>query len=75
MATIELEPDDIDEAAWRLVWVDRNEVVGRVLPDRRGRYRVAPEGPHWGPMKSFGGPGFASRDAALADVRLYFRRR
>jgi len=74
MAEIELKPDDAEGGGWALIWVDRNEVVGRVLQDQRG-FEIAPEGPHWGPMKSFGGRRFDSRDAALADVRLYFRRR
>jgi len=74
MAKIDIQPDHVDRGTWWLIWVERGEVVGRVLQDRNGRCQIAPQGPHWSPMKSFGGQ-FEGLDSALAEVSLYFKQR
>jgi hypothetical protein len=75
VAQIELRPDNVITGTWWLVWVDRDEVVGRILQDAGGKCQIAPQGPHWSPMKSFGGKSYDTRSAALAEVTLYFRER
>jgi hypothetical protein len=75
VAQIELRPDNVITGTWWLVWVDRDEVVGRILQDGGGKCQIAPQGPHWSPMKSFGGKSYDTRSAALAEVTLYFRER
>ncbi|MGA2292632.1 hypothetical protein [Bradyrhizobium sp.] len=75
MARIKLQPDNLDIGVWWLRWVDHDEIIGRILEDDEGRCRIAPQGPRWSPMKSFAGRLFRTRAAALAEVKLYFRRR
>jgi hypothetical protein len=75
MATIQLEPDSERPSILRMKWVERGEIIGRIVPVESGRCRIAPEGPHWSPMKSFAGFTFETSEAALAEVELYFRGR
>ena len=75
MARIEFQPDNMNSSIWWLTWVETGEVVGRILQDGNGRCQISPQGPHWSPMKSFGGKSFETKDAALAEVELYFRGR
>ncbi len=75
MATIQLDPDNADDRTWWMKWVERNEIIGRIVLDEDGRWRIAPEGSHWSPMKSFAGFSSDNREAALAEVQLYFRGR
>lgn len=56
-------------------WVERDEIIGRIVRDWSGRCLIAPEGPYWSPMKSFAGFSFDSPEKALAEVELYFRGR
>ena len=74
VAQIELRPDTIGTSTWWLNWVERNEVVGRVDQDLRGRCTVVPVGSHWSPMKRLG-RSFDSPEAALREVQLYFEHR
>jgi hypothetical protein len=75
MASIELRPDNVSSDVWWLRWVEADEIVGRILQDSHGRCQIQPRGPRWSPMKSFGGRSFDSREAALAEVIMYFRGR
>lgn len=75
MASIELQPDNVSSNVWWLKWVEADEVVGSISQDSNGRCQIQPQGPHWSPMKSFGGKSFTSREAALAEVAMYFRER
>ena len=75
MATIQLDPDNVDAAVWWMKWVERDEIIGRVIQHRNGHCQIAPSGPHWSPMKSFAGFSFDSPDRALAEVEVYFRGR
>ena len=72
MATIQLEPDHADNKTWWMKWLERNEIIGRIVLGEDGRWRIAPEGSHWSPMKSFAGFSSDNREAALAEVQLYF---
>jgi hypothetical protein len=74
LAHIEMRADPVDTHVWRLVWVERNEVIGRVDQDNSGAAKVTPQGPHWSPMKSVG-QSFASPESALREIQLYFERR
>jgi len=74
MARIELRPDNVSHGTWWLWWVEKGEVIGRILQAPSGRCQIAPQGPHWSPMKSFG-KAFDSPAAALAEVTQYFRQR
>ena len=51
------------------------EETRRIIQDSSGRCHIAPLGPQWSPMKSFGGLSFDSCEGALAEVQLYFRDR
>ena len=75
MALIDLQPDNISNSVWWLKWVEADEIVGRILQDGSGCCYIEPHGPHWSPMKSFGGRPFGTREAALAEVARYFDRR
>ncbi len=75
MATIELIPDNIDAHAWWMKWVEKDEIIGRIVDEGNGRCRIAPSGPHWSPMKSFAGFYFANPKMALSEVSSYFRGR
>lgn len=72
MATIELRPHNEHASIWYLVWSERNELIGRVTQGEDDRYRIAPEGPHWGPMKSFAAKSYENPDGARCEVQLYF---
>ena len=72
MARIELVPDHVLGSLWWLKWVETDEIIGRLRQDLRGRCLIAPQGPHWSPMKSFAGRRFETKAEALAEVRLYF---
>jgi hypothetical protein len=74
MATIQLDPDNIDASLWWMKWVERDEIIGRIIRHRNGCCQIAPSGPHWSPMKSFG-TLFDSPETALVEVELYFRGR
>ena len=75
MATIRLVPDNIDARIWWLSWVEKGELIGRIVQDSSGRCQIAPSGPYWSPMKSFAGFPFDNPEKALAEVQLYFRGR
>ena len=75
MAIIKVDPDNVLAGIWWMKWVEREEIVGRIVQDSMGRWQITPQGPQWSPMKSFGGLSFESRDAALIEVQLYFRGR
>jgi hypothetical protein len=75
MATIQLRPDNIEAGIWWMKWVERDEIIGRIVQHRNGRCQIAPSGPHWSPMKSFAASLFESPEKAVAEVELYFRRR
>jgi hypothetical protein len=75
MATIQLDHDNIDVAIWWMRWMERDEVIGRIVRHRNGTCQIAPSGPHWSPMKSFAAFFFDSPEEALAEVELYFRGR
>jgi hypothetical protein len=75
MATIVLIPDNVLAHNWLIRWVERNEVIGRIVQDNNGRCQISPLGPHWSPMKSFAAFSFSNLDEALAEVKLYFRDR
>jgi hypothetical protein len=47
-------------------WLERNEIIGRIVQDSNGLCQIAPNGPHWSPMKSFAGFYFDSSETALA---------
>lgn len=72
MATIELRPHNEKMSTWYLVWGERNELIGRVERGEDDRYRISPQGPHWGPMKSFASQSFAQAEAARLEVQMYF---
>ncbi len=72
---IQLNPDNVDTGIWWMRWVEKDEIVGRIIRDRRGRCQIAPQGPHWSPMKSFAGFSFDCPEKAVAEVELYFRGR
>jgi hypothetical protein len=72
MATIQLRPDNIDAGIWWMKWVERDEIIGRIVQHRNGHCQIAPSGPHWSPMKSFAAFFFDSPEKALAEVELYF---
>lgn len=71
MATIELKPDNIVSGIWWLRWVERDEIIGKVVKSL-GRWEMVPQGPHWSPMKSLAGQFFDSPELAADEVRLYF---
>jgi hypothetical protein len=75
MATIQIHPDNLDDAVWWMKWVERDEIIGRIIRHRNGCCRIAPSGPHWSPMKSFAAFVFDSPEKALAEVELYFQGR
>jgi hypothetical protein len=75
MATIQIHPDNIDDAVWWMKWVERDEIIGRIIRHRNGCCQIAPSGPHWSPMKSFAAFAFDSPEKALAEVKLYFQGR
>jgi hypothetical protein len=75
MATIQIHPDNIDDAVWWMNWVERDEIIGRIIRHRNGCCQIAPSGPHWSPMKSFAAFVFDSPEKALAEVELYFQGR
>ena len=75
MASIELQPDNMDDAVWWLKWIEAGEIIGLIRHDGDGRCQIVPQGMRWSPMKSFGGRSFGTREAALAEVMLYFRER
>ena len=75
MATIQIHPDNIDDAVWWIKWVERDEIIGRIIRHRNGCCQIAPSGPHWSPMKSFAAFVFDSPEKALAEVELYFEDR
>ncbi|PZA12878.1 hypothetical protein DNX69_06160 [Rhodopseudomonas palustris] len=74
MARIELKVDR-GNGLWYLVWAETEQVVGHLSEESPGRFRILPDGPYWSPMKSFGGQLFDTPEAALEEVRVYFRRR
>lgn len=74
MATIEMRTDDVVLGRYRLIWIERDEVVGEVEQSVSGSCHVVPAGPHWSPMKSFA-RDYDNPDAALEDIRRYFARR
>jgi hypothetical protein len=75
MATIQLAPDNIHSRVWWMKWLERNEIIGRIVQEGNGRCQIAPDGPHWSPMKSFAGFYFDSPETALAEVQQYFGNR
>ena len=75
MATIQLVPDNVDARIWWMRWVEKDELIGRIIQDSRGQCRIAPLGPHWSPMKSFAAMSFDHPEKAAAEVELYFRGR
>jgi hypothetical protein len=75
MATIQLNVDNVHGHIWWLKWVERDEIIGRIVRDGTGRCQIFPLGPHWSPMKSFAAFSFDSPDKAVAEVELYFRGR
>jgi hypothetical protein len=75
MATIQIHPDNLDNAVWWMKWVERDEIIGRIIRHRNGCCQIAPSGPHWSPMKSFAAFVFDSPEKALAEVELYFQGR
>jgi hypothetical protein len=75
MATIQIHPDNLDDAVWWIKWVERDEIIGRIIRHRNGCCQIAPSGPHWSPMKSFAAFVFDSPEKALAEVELYFQGR
>jgi hypothetical protein len=75
MATIELVAHNERVGTWLLFWVEREEVLGRVLQQEEGGYVVSAQGPHWNPMKSFAGNRFATALDALREVQIYFQHR
>jgi hypothetical protein len=75
MATIQIHPDNLDDAVWWMKWVERDEIIGRIIRHRNGCCQIAPSGPHWSPMKSFAAFVFDSPEKALAEVELYFQGR
>jgi hypothetical protein len=75
MATIILVPDNVLAHSWSINWVEKNEVIGRIVQDNNGSCQISPLGPHWSPMKSFAAFSFSNPDEALAEVNLYFRDR
>ena len=72
MATIDLKPHNDSSSTWYLVWAERDEVIGKILQGEDDRYRIAPEGPHWSPMKSFASQCFENPGDARSEVQLYF---
>ena len=75
MATIQIHPDNLDDAVWWIKGVERDEIIGRIIRHRNGCCQIAPFGPHWSPMKSFAAFVFDSPEKALAEVELYFQGR
>ena len=75
MATLHLDGDNTNSRVWWIKWLEREEIIGRIVKEEAGRCRVYPSGPHWGPMKSFAAFSFDSPQTALAEVELYFRGR
>jgi hypothetical protein len=75
MATIQIHPDNLDDAVWWMKWMERDEIIGRIIRHRNGCCQIAPSGPHWSPMKSFAAFVFDSPEKALAEVELYFQGR
>jgi hypothetical protein len=75
MATIKLIPDNVESRCWWINWVEREEVIGRIIQAGDGCWQIAPIGPHWSPMKSFAAFSFSSPEEASAEVELYFRDR
>jgi hypothetical protein len=75
MATIQLVSDNVDSRIWWMHWIEKDEVIGRIVQDSSGRCRIAPAGPRWSPMKSFAAFYFDDPEKAVAEVELYFRGR
>jgi hypothetical protein len=75
MATIQLDGDNVSALIWWMRWMERDEIIGRIVQDGTGRCEIVPVGPHWSPMKSFAGLSFDGPDRALAEVERYFRGR
>jgi hypothetical protein len=75
MATIQLDVDNVHGNIWWVKWVEREEIVGRIVQHGIGRCQIYPLGPHWSPMKSFAAFSFDCPQKALAEVELYFRGR
>lgn len=75
MATIQLTGDNVQSRIWWMKWVERDEIIGRIVQDNIGRCQILPAGPHWSPMKSFAAFSFDSPEKAVAEVELYFRGR
>src|ERR1700743_1869714 len=74
VATIEVQPDKVQNDVWWLYCTELDEIVARINRDSNGCCEVVPQGPTWGPMKSIGRI-FDSPEHALREVRLYFERR
>ena len=72
MATIALKVDNIDPDIWWLIWIEKNEVIGKIVEDGSEHWRVMPQGPHWSPMKSFAGNSFKTPQSALMEIQIYF---
>jgi hypothetical protein len=75
MVSFQLERDKVFDLIWWIKWVERDEIVGRIVQDRAGHCQILPVGPHWSPMKSFAAFSFADPESALAEVELYFGER
>jgi hypothetical protein len=74
MATFELDTDHGHGHIRWIRWVEKDAVIGQIVCEWDGRFRIAPHGPHWSPMKSFAG-SFISAQTALCEIQLYFRDR
>ena len=44
MATIDTRPDNVTRDVWWLMWIEREEIIGKVEQDIAGRYKIVPEG-------------------------------
>jgi len=75
MATFQLDVDNVHGHIWWIKWVERDEIIGRIVQQRTGRWQIFPVGPHWSPMKSFAAFSFDNPEKARAEVELYFRGR
>jgi hypothetical protein len=75
MATFQLKADNLSSRVWWIRWLEKDEIIGRIVEDATGRCQVFPSGPHWSPMKSFAAFFFESPNHALAEVELYFHDR
>jgi hypothetical protein len=75
MATIQLVPDNINHHIWWMNWVEKDEMIGRIVRDSSGRCQISPSGPYWSPMKSFAGFSFDHPEKARVEVETYFQGR